>query len=44
VLTEIARKAGGSLDEFKLHGFTYRAERRFAIAPEVNWVLARRTD
>jgi arabinofuranosyltransferase len=44
VLADIARRAGGSLDGFTLHGMTYRAERRFPIAPEVDWVLARRID
>jgi len=44
VLADIARKAGGTLNGFTLNGFTYRAIERFAIAPEVNWVLARRIE
>ena len=44
VLAEIARKPGGSLDRFVLHGVAYRAVRRFPISPEVGWMLARRTD
>ena len=44
VLAEIARKAGGGLDRFALQGFTYGAVRRFPIAADVNWVLARRMD
>jgi hypothetical protein len=42
VLAEIARKAGGTLEGFTLNGSRFRAERRFRIAPGVDWVLARR--
>ncbi len=44
VLAEIADEAGGNLDGFILHGFTYRAVERYPIAPEVDWVLARRIE
>jgi hypothetical protein len=44
VLADIARKAGGTLEGFTLNGFTYRAVERFLIAPEIAWVLARRTE
>ena len=44
VLAEIARKAGGTLDRFALHGIAYGAVRKFPIAPDVEWVLARRKD
>jgi hypothetical protein len=44
VLADIARKAGGTLEGFTLNGFTYRAVERFPIAPEIAWVLARRTE
>jgi hypothetical protein len=44
VLAEIADEAGGNLDGFTLHGLTYRAVARYPIAPEVDWVLARRIE
>ncbi|HXV26338.1 MAG TPA: hypothetical protein VED46_19055 [Alphaproteobacteria bacterium] len=44
VLAEIARKAGGSLDYFEVYGIAYEAVERFPIAPEIDWVLARRID
>ncbi len=44
VLAEIARQAGGGLEAFALHGFTYRPIERYPIAPGVDWVLARRIE
>ena len=44
IMADIARKAGGSLAGFTLHGITYRAVERFPITPEIDWVLARRIE